>query len=375
MTDNLDRPVFADFLAISGLMSAMRDVHTFQEKGFDWRKFQFLPSYKHYQSSAIYAVSQGYDDLPEIHSKTMTEQQQEQFLTDLYNCYFSRLKRWISSVFGLVVGTPRGKGGYAYQDSAVLYSDEGGNSQLGLLYWGGNKDTFYIQISGAGCAHVFSGTTPEKIHKWLVHLDILRLKRLDLATDDYDGIFTCQAALNAYKDDAFYGGKGPKPKLETAQAIDSFGCLTKEIVNVGSRQSRVYWRIYNKALEQKVSGIWYRSEVELKEISIDVLLNITGIYTGLCAYAAQINPCKPRLIPKLLCRKAIDSIEANVQWLRKQASATLAKVFNHYEGDALSILSMIIREEHISDLKLRFDIPPLYQKLLNEKLQTSPCPF
>ncbi|AFH91917.1 hypothetical protein [Providencia stuartii] len=76
-----------------------------------------------------------------------------------------------------------------------------------------------------------------------------------------------------------------------------------------------------------------------------------------------------------MMRKAIDSIEANVQWLRKQASATLAKVFHFYEGDALSILSMIIREEHISDLKLRFDIPPLYQKLLNEKLQTSSCPF
>ncbi|EPL6456950.1 replication initiation factor domain-containing protein [Providencia rettgeri] len=375
MADNLDRPVFADFLAFSGLMSAMGDVHTFQEKGFEWRKFQFLPSYKHYQHSAIYAVSQGYDAIPEIHSKTMTEQQQEQFLTDLYNCYFSRLKRWISSVFGLVVGAPRGKGGYAYQDSAVLYSDEGGSSQLGLLYWGGNKDTFYIQISGAGCAHVFSGTTHEKIHKWLVHLDILRLKRLDLATDDYDGIFTCQAALNAYKDDAFYGGKGPKPKLETAQAIDSFGCSTKEIVNVGSRQSRVYWRIYNKALEQKVSGIWYRSEVELKEISIDVLLNIAGVYTGLCAYAAQINPCKPRLIPKLLSRKATDSIEAKVRWLRKQASANLAKVFHFFNGDINTVLSMIIREEHIGDMNLKFDIPPLYQKLLNEKLQTSPCPF
>ncbi|WP_318837842.1 hypothetical protein [Providencia sp. PROV007] len=59
MTDNLDRPVFADFLAFSGLMSAMGDVHTFQEKGFEWRKFQFLPSYKHYQHSAIYTVSQG----------------------------------------------------------------------------------------------------------------------------------------------------------------------------------------------------------------------------------------------------------------------------------------------------------------------------
>ncbi len=375
MTDNLNRPVLIDYLAFSAPISAMKDVHTFQEKGFEWRKFQFLPSYKHYQHSAIYSVSQGYNDLPEIHSEAMTEQQQEQFLFDLYNCYFSRLKRWISSVFGLVVGAPRGKGGFAYQESAVLYSDEGGNSQLGLLYWGGNKDTFYIQISGAGCSHVFSGTTSQKIHKWLIHLDILRLKRLDLATDDYDGIFTCHAALNAYKDDAFYGGKGPKPKLETSQAIDSLGCPTKEIVNVGSRQSRIYWRIYNKALEQKVSGIWYRSEVELKEISIDVLLNIAEIYVGLCAYAAQINPSKPKLIPKLLGRKAIDSIEAKVRWLRKQASANLAKVFHFFNGDINTVLSMIIREEHISDMNLKFDIPPIYQKLLNDKLQTNQCPF
>lgn len=375
MTDNLDRPVIVDYFAFSAPISAMKDVHTFQEKGFEWRKFQFLPSYKHYQHSTVYAVSQGYNDLPEIQSQAMTEQQQEQFLSDLYSCYFSRLKRWISSVFGLVVGVPRGKGGFAYQDSAVLYSDEGGSSQLGLLYWGGNKDTFYIQISGTGCAHVFSGTTPEKIHKWLVHLDIFRLKRLDLATDDYDGIFTCQSALTAYKDDAFYGGKGPKPKLETSQAIDSFGCPTKEIVNVGSRQSRVYWRIYNKALEQKVSGTWYRSEVELKEISIDVLLNIAGIYTGLCAYAAQISPSKPKLIPKLLARKAIDSIEAKLRWVRTQASPSLAKVFHLVNGDINAFLSMIIREDHISDMSLKFDIPPLYQNLLNEKLQTNRCPF
>ncbi|WP_254684194.1 hypothetical protein [Providencia heimbachae] len=120
MTDNLDRPVLVDYLAFSAPISAMKDVHTFQEKGFEWRKFQFLPSYKHYQHSTVYAVSQGYNDLPEIHSQAMTEQQQEQFLSDLYNCYFSRLKRWISSVFGLVVGVPRGKGGFAYQDSAVF---------------------------------------------------------------------------------------------------------------------------------------------------------------------------------------------------------------------------------------------------------------
>ncbi|STG68619.1 replication initiation factor family protein [Escherichia coli] len=62
----------------------------------------------------------------------------------------------------------------------------------------------------------------------------------------------------------------------------------------GSRQSRVYWRIYNKALEQKVSGTWNRSEVELKGVPVDVLLDIAGYFTGLCDYAAQINPAKPR---------------------------------------------------------------------------------
>lgn len=375
MADKNERTVFIDYLAFSSPLSAMKDVDSFPEKGFEWRKFQYLPSYRHYQNSNVYTCPVSYQGVPESFSSVMTEEQLSRYSDDLYACYFSRLKTWIASVFGLVVGVPRGKGGFAYDDSAVLYSDEGGSDHMGMLYWGGNKDTFYVQISGMGCTHVFSGTTPHKIHKWFKHLDITRLKRLDLATDDYDGIFTCNAALSAYRDDAFYGGKGPKPKLEIAQAIDSDGCQTKELVSVGSRQSRVYWRIYNKALEQKISGVWYRSEVELKEISSDVLLNTASIYTGICDYAAQINPSVPSSIPKLLGRKAIDSIEAKVKWLRNQASASIAKVFHFFNGDIETVLSMIVREEHINDMNLRLDIPPVYQTLLNEKLNTSQCPF
>ncbi|MDE5306534.1 replication initiation factor domain-containing protein [Providencia stuartii] len=79
------------------------------------------------------------------------------------------------------------------------------------------------------------------------------------------------------------------------------------MIRVGSRQSRVFWRVYDKALEQKVTGSWYRSEVELKKISIDVLLDLAGIYVGLCPYAVQINPCKGNRLPKSIMRKAIDS--------------------------------------------------------------------
>lgn len=369
------RPVFIDYLAFSAPISVMKDVHTFQEKGFEWRKFQYLPSYRHYQSEPRYACLPEFQGIPEIPSSNMTDEQLNQYDTALIECYFARLRTWVSSVFGLVMGLPRGKGGFAYQDSALLFSDEGGSDHCGVIFWGGNRDTFYVQISGVGCAHVFSGTTPQKLYQWFKHLDILSLKRFDLATDDYDGVFTCQAALRDYRLDAFYGGAGPKPKLDISNGIDAEGCPTKEIVNIGSRQSRVYWRIYNKALEQKVSGIWYRSEVELKKISIDVLLNPAAIYTGLCEYSAQINPTAPKSIPQLFGRKPIDAIEAKVRWLRKQASATLAKVFHFYEGDALAILSMIIREEHLQDLNLRFDIPPIYQTLMKEKLRFSSVPF
>lgn len=370
-----ERSVFIDWLAFTAPFSAMKDVNTFQEKGFEWRKFKSLPSYRHYKNSNVYRISESYDLFPNVENEFMSEEQKEQYLNDVFNCYFSRLRTWLSSVFGLYMGAPLGYGGHFYTDSASLYSDDGGCERYGVVFWGGNNDSFYVQINGHGCTHVFSGTTPQKIHKWLSFLDITDIKRIDLATDDYDGIFTCESAKLAFQDDAFYCGKGPKPGKDESLKTDANGKIQKEMISIGSRQSRIYWRIYNKAAEQKISGVWYRSEVELKKVSIDILLDITGIYVGLCDYSAQINSRKPQPIPKLLGRKAIDSIEAKVRWLRKQASANIAKVFHFFNGDINTVLSMIIREEHISDMKLKFDIPPIYQKLLNDKLKTNQCPF
>ncbi|MDX7990795.1 replication initiation factor domain-containing protein [Xenorhabdus littoralis] len=376
-----DRTVIIDYLAFSAPISCMKEVHTFQEKGHEWRKYQFLPSYRQYQHGRFAdTLTADYTALPDMGGMFTASikdlnHKAEQYNKALLSCLHARLRRFMAAVFGLFIGPARGTGGFAYQDSAVLYSEDGGNEHFGMIYWGGNNGTFYVQIGGKGCAHVMSGTTPAKLHQWFEHLDITSLKRLDLATDDYDGVFTCHQALAAYKDDAFYGGMGPKPKLGTAYEIDTNGCYTKEIVNVGSRQSKVYWRVYNKALEQKVSGTWYRSEAELKGVNTNVLKDIQGTYTGLCAYAASINPAKPKKIGVLEGRKAADAIEAKVNWLRKQASSTIAKVIHFFEGDVQAALSMIVREDHISDLNLKLDLPPIYQTLINEKLGVSRCPF
>lgn len=368
-----DRAVTIDYLAFSAPLVCMKSVHTFPEKGHEWRKWSYLPSTRILQRV-------DFDQLPDsafLNHSSLDDVQRKSAIynRELVSCLHSRLRMFIASVFGLSVGPARGNGGFAYEDSAVLYSDEGGSEHYGMLYWGGNNGTFYVQIGGKGCTHVFSGTTPQHVYKWFKHLDITTLKRIDLATDDYDGIFTCNDALSVYKDDAFYNGFGPKPKLGFSKEIDADGCYTKEIVNVGSRQSRIYWRIYNKALEQKVTGTWYRAEAELKGLPCEVLLNIEGTYSGLCAYAASINPSKPQSIPALFGRKAVDSIEAKVKWLRKQASGSIAKVISFFEGDVGAALSMILREDHLNNSEIKFDIPPVYQTLINEKVRNIPCPF
>lgn len=378
MTD--ERLVHIDYLAFSAPVACMKSVTTFAEPGHFWRKYTPEPVYPRFKqvlsdemiSDADYQLLPDSAPVYTVSSDNVLEMA-ERYNKALNDCLHQRLRTFIAAEFGLHVGPARGSGGFAYKDSAVLYSNEGGNENFGMLYWGGNHGTFYVQIGGKGCTEVFSGTTPEKIHRWLTHLGITTLKRLDLAVDDYDDIFTCQDALRAYNDEAFYGGHGPKPSLGLASECDASGALTKEIVTVGSRQSRVYWRVYNKALEQQVSGTWYRSEAELKGVSVDVLLDIAGTFTGLCAYAQSVNPAKPRSIPQLLGRKAVDAIEAKVRWLRQQASKTISKVINFVGGDIEAALSLILREKDIADAQL--DLPPVYRTLLMEKIRNVSCPF
>ncbi|AHE62342.1 phage replication initiation protein [Escherichia albertii KF1] len=148
----------------------------------------------------------------------------------------------------------------------------------------------------------------------------------------------------------------------------------------GSRQSRVYWRIYNKALEQKVSGTWNRSEVELKGVPVDVLLDIAGYFTGLCDYAAQINPAKPRKFnpyrPDLADeKKAINALEHNVHWLRKQCSKSVAKLFHLLGNDYEAVFTAIVRHEDIQDEKIRFSIPDVYRQVIADKFYNRSVPF
>jgi phage replication initiation protein len=274
------------------------------------------------------------------------------------------------------MGPERDKGGYNYEFSANLYSVDGGYVQLGMVFWGGNNETLYVQINGTGCTHVFGGTSPTEIYNWLSHLDAVSLKRIDLAVDDHDGVFTVSSALRDHRAEAFYGGMGPKPGLGISHKYEGDGSLKQEMITVGSRFSRVYWRIYNKALEQQVEDTWHRSEAELKDFPIEVLLDIESAFTGLCDYAKQLNPAKPKKFHRAnIVRHAINSFESDVRWLRKQVSRTVARLVNQLGHDYSAVISTIVRKEHMDDVMLRFNTSDIYQNIVAQKFYERECPF
>lgn len=174
-----ERVVFIDWFAFSAPFSTMKDVDKKPEKNSMWRSYEALPSHRNYKKSNVYRVQDSYDLFPNAKNDVMSEEQKEEYLNDMFNCYFSRLRTWLSSVFGLYMGPPLGYGGHFYTDSSSLYSNDGASERYGVIYWGGNNDSFYVQINGHGCRHVFSGTTPQKIHEWLSFLDITDIKRID----------------------------------------------------------------------------------------------------------------------------------------------------------------------------------------------------
>lgn len=390
------RSVFIDHLAFTIQMSALKNLETIHDVPHFWRKYgmlpklhDFIPVRRNYYRDVVDPDTRTWipDDAESNQivagisgDREFIEHQIQEYQRALCEAYLRRLKIWMSSAFGLSIGPERDRGGFNYRFSAPLFSDDGGYDFHGLVFWGGNNGTAYIQISGLGCAHVFNGTEPQYVFNWLNHLGVTKLKRIDLAVDDFEGIFTCDGAVRDFRAGAFYGGRGPLPGFANACKWNGRAELKQEMYTFGSRRSRVYWRIYNKALEQRVSGTWYRSEVELKGVPLEILLDIAGYFTGLCDYAAQIDPAKPRKFnpyqPDLADeRKAVKSFESQVQWLRKQCSKSVAKLFHLFGNDYEAVFSVIVRREHIEDVNLRISMPDVYRDIISDKVYNRDTPF
>lgn len=379
-------PVNIDHLSFSAPLSSMALVDS-MPNSIKWHNFERMPSpvkhsYVYSQSHNQFVGRPQLEQLPEKPEPMPKYEQKpdikivfnapddrkgdyaEDYNTRLTICYYSRLLSFIYHVLDFSIGEERGFGQFFYKNSRPLYLKRSNGTELaGMLFYEGNKDTFFIQISGAGCRDLFARVHPVTVHGWINHLGVTQLNRIDLCVDDYTGNFDTTYALKAAYDDFFYGGAGPYPIYGQDCRYDRTGQAVRDIVTVGSRQSKVYWRVYDKSLEQGVTGTWYRSEAELKRVDVDVLLDVAGHFTGLCDFARSINAEPPVRFNKR-ARQAIDSIESKIKWLRRQCGTSLAQVIEFCFGDVNRALSLVLK----TDDAISYGLPPMYQMLVAEKM-------
>ena len=286
--------------------------------------------------------------------------------------YEDSLKVFVSHVLGLSLSAPLDKPFHFYENSFNLISNDG-EQFCGKVGIGGNNNTVHFQISGTGCKHVLARRSLFSLHHYLSNvLGITKLSRVDIAYDDYDGIFDCEYALKAAYEDAFrVNPRGRSPVVDDQRKFhfgESFNDrqFEKEQISIGSRQSPVYWRIYNKALEQKVTDIgvtWYRSEVELKKWDIDILLNLAGGFAALNDFARSIESSKPFSAKRSPYKRPVLDLLTSTFWLRRQYGKLLNDLVLFFDGDLDKVISSVSRGGH----KLGF--PSTYKKLVYSALE------
>ncbi|PCI54398.1 MAG: phage replication protein [Gammaproteobacteria bacterium] len=289
--------------------------------------------------------------------------------------YEKTLIIWVNEVLGFELSPMRGKGFQGYKDSMTLRSF---GKDIGFVAIGGQRETIHFQISGTGCKSLFEHTTPFVLHHWLSKVfSITKLRRVDLCFDDFDNNFNCDYAEKAYIDGFFRtSNRGPSPQAEPRNKYTYetklnklLKVFTQEMFCVGSRTSAIYWRIYDKKLEQGIKEddlTWYRSEAELKKWDIDCLLNLGATFAGLCPFSASIDldkGIKTKAMSK--AKEVCLDVAARVRHVRRSAGKALGDILEIFQGDIEHTMGLILPEETGGKL----GIPSTYQQLINTVIE------
>lgn len=290
------------------------------------------------------------------------QRQLDNYLHDHYNAVYQRIFLFFDRIFGLSVGPVRSRGMQGYSHSCRLFSADG-KHECGWLMFGGDnqKGTAHVQLSGVGCTHLFRSTTSYLLWNTLRGLGVTRLSRIDLCFDDFTGNFSTDYATTAYKDRAFLTGKGGANQVFSPYRPMKGDVLEGDTVYIGKRSSRIFWRVYDKALEQKLEGVsWYRSEVELKKVTVDVLSDVDAYFAGLCDYSASLLSHHIERLKKLPPdeRRAEENmlpclqLLSKVKRVRRQFSKIAGEVLDVFNGDVNAAFGLLTGTDTVKKYSL-----------------------
>lgn len=347
--------VRVDALSFSFNVSYMRDLS-------QWHEFKSVSGYNGVLPEFPNAPSQIDFRTGLALSADDYQRQLDDYLHEHYSAVYQRIFLFFDRIFGLSVGPVRSRGMQGYSHSCRLFSPDG-KHECGWLMFGGiaQKNTAHVQLSGVGCRHLFMHTTPYLLWNTLRGLGVTRLSRIDLCFDDFTGNFNTDYALTAYDDRAFLTGSGGCIQQLDIRRPRAGDRLKGDTIYVGARKSRIYWRIYDKALEQNLDGVsWFRSEVELKKVTVDVLSNVDAYFVGICDYSASViskhiehvqklPPDERRVQENLLpCLELL----GRVKRVRRQFAKIAGDVLDIFDGDTGAAFGLLACSDAVEKYSL-----------------------
>lgn len=191
---------------------------------------------------------------------------------------FIRLQNKLGAAFGFTCSQYLKQGFLGYEDCWEL------GDNYGRLATGGHsqRGTTLISINGDGC---MATKDWHAVYELLGELNA-RITRIDLAHDDFEGVFDINTALEMYASDQFTSNGRP-PALKS---INDHGSGKGNTLYIGNRENGKLLRVYEKGKQLgDPNSLWVRWELELhnqnREIPHEALKRpgdfLAGGYPGL----------------------------------------------------------------------------------------------
>jgi phage replication initiation protein len=262
------------------------------------------------------------------------------------------------------------KGRYGYKKQLAL-------GHISVLYNGAEDMGIHVILSGKGCREYESDSTLLELLDRIMLYDG-KCTRIDMAMDDKTGdIIPFDKIIEAIQEGTISSRWKTSTEFIKRKLHD--GEIVGRTINIGSRKSKMYMRIYDKALEQGQDTPWYRIEMEIKDERAENLQSILLFESQIGQVFAKIinnyirflepnddinrsrwptAPWWDNLIQEIgktsLTRKPEDrTVEDVREWVRQQVGPSLALLFIADDNSLEDIMRTIyagrarLKEKHL----------------------------
>lgn len=268
---------------------------------------------------------------------------------------------WLFSKWGIeVLYSEGGKNGYKYSYPLVATDRGKFRHRLGFIAFGGNlnkarQETWQLYLNGHGMSYLHENEYHNDVFNFIEQME-MTIKRLDIAVDDFDGIYPIERMIEAYDAQKFRNHRvsGRYPVITQVGDFHTGNDTKGRTLYVGSRTSSKYFRCYEKGKQLgDAKSNWVRHEIELKASKIlipyDALKSPTGYFVGCYEVLADIvrDVCEDEESidvkeVRIKCKKKV--LECSIEHMKKNCKKSYGKFIWAYLEIGGNVEDLMIQE-------------------------------